>query len=107
MNGHAASICSMQELPITINAVCAGPTMYVGQIRTYVLLVHRCRRFFPDGADQEIWDECCPALPHVFASQSFEVRTTAFACIGSCDGLDSIIMADPKPMSLEPGQQTG
>ena len=48
--------------------------MYIGQLRTYVLLVHRCRRFFPAGADQQIWDECWPALPQVFVPQSFEVR---------------------------------
>ena len=47
--------------------------MFVGQLRTYVLLVHRCRRFFPASADREIWEECWPALPHVFIPQSFEV----------------------------------
>ena len=47
--------------------------MHLGQLRTYTMLIHRCRRFFPPGADEEIWDACWPAMPHIFLPQSFEV----------------------------------
>lgn len=47
--------------------------MHIGQMRTYVLLIHRCRRFFPEEAHQEIWDACWPAMPQLLIPQSFEV----------------------------------
>ena len=68
--------------------------MYIGQLRTYVLLVHRCRRFFPAGADQDIWDECWPALPQVFVPQSFEVSPV----LSSSGHLDWVAVYSPPCM---------
>ena len=51
--------------------------MHIGQLRTYFMLIHRCRRHFPAGADQDIWDTCWPAMPQVLLPQSFEVRPLA------------------------------
>ena len=49
--------------------------MHSAQVRTYGLLIHRCRRFFPPGSDAAIWHAWWPALPQLFQPQSFEVRS--------------------------------